>query len=67
MTTTRPIAAEHYTIQTNYEQEPRTKPPRSKDPHLCILICGLGAASGRPQQALRAVDLHKIIVGSSWC
>ena len=67
MTPSRPISPEHYAIQTNYEQEPGTRPPRSKDPHLCILICGPGAASGRPQQALRAVDLYKIIARPSWC
>ena len=65
MTLSRTISAEHYALPTNHEQEPRTRPPSSKDPHLCITICGSGAASGRPQQALRAVDLHKIIAGSS--
>ena len=67
MTPSRPISPEHYAIQTNHEHEPRTKPPRSKDPHLCIVINWFGAASGRPQQALHAVDLYKIITGSSWC
>jgi hypothetical protein len=67
MTQSRPIAADHYAIPTSHEQEPRTRPPRSKDPHLCITICGSGAASGRPQQALRAVDLYKIITVPSWC
>ena len=67
MTTTRPISPEHYAIQTNAEQEPRTRPPRSKDPHLCIVINWFGAAFGRPQHALRAVDLYQIIAGSSWC
>ena len=57
MTPSRPISPEHYAIQTNQEQEPGTKPPRSKDPHRCILIVGSGPASGRPQPALRAVDL----------
>ena len=70
MTTPRPTSAEQYAIQTSHEQEPRTRPPRSKDPHRCILIVRSGPASGRPQPTLRAVDLSlaafKIIpVGSS--
>ena len=70
MTPSRPISPEHYAIQTNYKQEPGTRPPRSKEPHRCILIVGSGPASGQPQPALRAVDLalrpFKIVpVGSS--
>lgn len=50
-------ATQHYARQTNEDRErdPRTR--RSIAAHLGILIDGSGPASGRPQPALRAVDL----------
>ena len=56
---------------TSENQEPELQDQR--DSHRCIVIVGSGPASGRPQPALRAVDLESIFARSisagvpSWC
>jgi len=73
-TSTRPPTTEHYSTQTNMSDEHERQATRSEGPHLCIVINWCGPASGRPEPALRAVDLAPtpfMIVsagaGSSWC
>ena len=73
-TGTRRPTTEHYSIQTKSNDEHERQATRSERPHLCIVINWCGPASGRPEPALRAVDLETtplMIVssraGSSWC
>lgn len=58
-TSTRENTSPHYSIQTNTSQEQDPRATRSKASHLGILIDGCGPASGRPEPALRAVDLAR--------
>ena len=55
-TTTR-APSKHYSIRRNEKSEREPQATRSKDSHLGITIRGGGPAFGRPQPALRAVDL----------
>lgn len=65
-TSTTRRTTEHYSRRTTKNNEQR--------PHLCIVINWCGPASGRPEPALRAVDLASArfmivstVAGSSWC
>lgn len=67
-------ATEHYSIKTSENRERETRAPRSNDSHLGITIRGGGPASGRPEPALRTVDLANtltkiVVMGgcSPWC
>jgi len=68
-TTTR-TPSEHYSISSNEDQERARPETRTKDSHLGITIRGLRPAFGRPQPALRAVDLpetaRKIVLKGRW-
>lgn len=73
-TSTRRRTTKYYSRRTNTNHEHERQATRSERPHLCIVINWCGPASGRPEPALRAVDLAhaplKIIsasAGSSWC
>lgn len=54
-------ATEHYSTETNKNQNPNTRTTRSRESHLCITIEGCGQASGLPRTAAAPVDLLKII------
>lgn len=71
LTRTRRTSTQHYSNQTNKSQEHERQASRSKGAHRCITIRGWRPAFGRPQPALRAVDLAhglaKIVSGWSGC